>query len=378
MVVKVDFNKSSPPFVLCTHWGTYVCIDETTGKMVHRPPKECPINLVFVETNSDIRIFHISNDGRSQSYRTYPSLKSWEIEQDESTGKTTIRDAGLFASAEQDGRITISRNECHPWEKFARVPLENAYLSKAVIGATIPKFRRGHSIPKIIHQTYMHNELPENLKNNTKKLRDNNRDYAYRLWVDNDIEDFIHDIYGYDILELYLKIDKSYGACRADLFRYLCVYKLGGVYLDIKSNASRKLSEIILPHDEYLISQWDNESNGKRPNFGNHPELSHIPGGEYEQWHIIASPGHPYLEQTIKTVLNNIKKYNASRSGVGKQGVLRLSGPIAYTTAISPIIDLYPHRFIKSEIDGLQFNAIGEHTKLFRSHYASLKTPIVV
>ena len=50
---------------------------------------------------------------------------------------------------------------------------------------------------------------------------------------------YIRREYGESILSCYLRIDPVYGAARADLFRYLLLYRTGGVYLDIKSAARR-------------------------------------------------------------------------------------------------------------------------------------------
>lgn len=76
-----------------------------------------------------------------------------------------------------------------------------------------------------------------------------NPGWEHRLYDDADIEAFIRESYGDEILAYYHRIDRRYGAARADLFRYLLLYRLGGVYLDIKSTTVRPLDEVLRPDE---------------------------------------------------------------------------------------------------------------------------------
>lgn len=73
----------------------------------------------------------------------------------------------------------------------------------------------------------------------------------------------LHNYYGQRIWEYYLRINKKYGAARADLLRYLVLYALGGVYLDLKSTVLYPLSLNIQQGDSFLIMYWDCFSGGK-------------------------------------------------------------------------------------------------------------------
>ncbi|MCA3362157.1 MAG: hypothetical protein INF74_09420, partial [Roseomonas sp.] len=61
-----------------------------------------------------------------------------------------------------------------------------------------------------------------------------NPDWEYRLYEDADCERFIRENYDAETFKLFRSIHPDYGAARADFFRYLLLYRLGGVYLDIK------------------------------------------------------------------------------------------------------------------------------------------------
>jgi mannosyltransferase OCH1-like enzyme len=173
------------------------------------------------------------------------------------------------------------------------------------------------------------------------------------------------------MLDYYNKINPKYGACRADLFRYLLMYKEGGVYLDIKSAIKYPLNKIILPDDEYILSYWD------------HPIKKSATGnsmGEYQQWHVICRPKHPFLYAVINDVIKNIDNYNIETDGVGKPGVLKVTGPIAYTKAIMPIVDKYNCRIVElNDYIGLIYNNLQQsHKNLFsKAHYSKISEPII-
>jgi mannosyltransferase OCH1-like enzyme len=168
-------------------------------------------------------------------------------------------------------------------------------------------------------------------------------------------------------------INPKYGAARADFFRYLLMYREGGVYLDIKSGAKFPFNNIIFPDDEYILCHWELPAQ---------TEILLNQYGEYQQWHIICKPSHPFLGAVIKSVMENIKTYRIS-DGIGKPGVLKVTGPIVYTEAIMPIVDNYKHRLItNNNIIGLIYNNLSgnlNHENRFaKPHYSKIKEPIIV
>ncbi len=192
---------------------------------------------------------------------------------------------------------------------------------------------------------------------------------------------FIGSIYGQDVLRYYNSIDPAYGAARADLFRYLLIYKCGGVYLDIKSGLEQPLDEIIEPDDTYILSRWGGDD-PKFRGWGFHPELFEDYGvGEFQQWHVIAAPGHPFLRAAIQRVLANIGMYIPAFHGVGAEGVIRTTGPVAYTRAIMPLLPAFPHRLVEAHSElGLVYSTLEDqrgHFTLFPRHYHNQTVPVV-
>ena len=188
---------------------------------------------------------------------------------------------------------------------------------------------RKQKIPRIIHQTYKTSRLPYELTENVEKLKRMNPTFEYRFYNDEDCVNFIKDNYPEEKLKLYLSINDSYGPAKADYFRYLLMYKVGGVYLDIKSSTTTPLEETLQQTDEYLLSHWAGRDWAEELNYSL---------GEFQNWHIICKPRHEFLKKTIELVEENIKNYT---NGVGKEAVLKTTGPIPYSKAILSLLDKY-------------------------------------
>ncbi len=200
----------------------------------------------------------------------------------------------------------------------------------------LPEIKPEQALPRRIYQTYKSKDrLPQELRDNIAQIKKMNPTWEYYLFDDQDIELFIKESYGEDIWKYYQCISPKYGAARADFFRYLLMYRQGGVYLDIKSTVTASLDSILLPDDKFILSHWDNEPGHKYEAFGRFPELQTIlPRGEYLQWYIVSIAGHPFLRAVILRVMENIDSYHPWRDGVGLFGTLRTTGPLAYTLAI--------------------------------------------
>lgn len=227
-------------------------------------------------------------------------------------------------------------------------------------------------IPKKIFQLIADkNKINSEFQRNINYIKNLNPDWEYRLYDDSEMTEYILENYGSKFLDYYNKINPKYGAARADFFRYLLMYKEGGVYLDIKSASKYPLSQIILPDDEYILSYWDMPMQ-----FAN---VDHSMG-EFQQWHIICRPRHPFLYAVLEQVIKNIDNYNSS-VGFGKLAVLKVTGPIAYTKAILPVLNKYNHRIIElNDYAGLLYNNLQtSHKNLFsKTHYSKISEPVII
>ena len=243
----------------------------------------------------------------------------------------------------------------------------------------LPPVKRSNGIPRMIHQTFPRRTLPGELRENMLNIKNLNPEWEYKFYDDAAVLEFIESNYGENVVELFNRINPSYGAARADLFRYLLMYRCGGVYLDIKASTTRPLRTSLRDDDQYVLSHWRNRPMDCHAGYGLYPEVGGR--GEYQQWHIIAAAGHPFLRGVLAKVLRNIEEYVPYLDGVARRGVLRATGPIAYTLAIKPLLDQHPHRVAASEESlGLQYSvyaAYNHHRLLFRKHYTTNPEPVV-
>ena len=231
-------------------------------------------------------------------------------------------------------------------------------------------------IPRIIWQTAKDkNKIPLDLLNCVNKIKDMNQNWEHRLFDDGLQLAKLQEVCNDRFMRAYKRIEPRYGAARADLFRYVMIYLYGGAYFDLKSGTSRPLDDILRPDDEFLISQWDNSSKGLFPGVGFRKSIKDIPGGEYQQWFIIARPGHPFLAAAIERALLNIETYNPYMHGYGGDAVLRLVGPDVYTRGIRDLEERCAHRFVNSWKDGLIYSMLPSaqsHKDLDPNHYGSV------
>jgi len=234
-------------------------------------------------------------------------------------------------------------------------------------------------IPRILWQTTRDRRAirPE-LAACIDRLTSGNPGWEHRLFDDASQLEFLRAVCSERFLAAYARIQPRYGAARADLFRYVAVYLHGGAYLDLKSGTTRPLDEILRPDDRYILSQWDNGPDGMFPEVGTRKTLRDIPGGEYEQWFVIAEPGHPFLAAVLEQVLDNVDRYTPFRFGHGGKGVLEVMGPNAYTRTIHALRAQHPHRMICAWTEGLRytmFDDLKAHQGLDPGHYLHSMLP---
>lgn len=246
----------------------------------------------------------------------------------------------------------------------------------------VPFIAPGTGIPRVLNQIFLAgwDAVPDELRDGSvPALRARNPEWQYRFFDATAATEFIGRVYGPEMLRLYQSIDPAYYAARGDLLRYLVIYAEGGVYLDMKSDIVMPLDSLLRPDDACLLSQWPSDPGHRYGAAGRHPELSHVPGGEYQQWFVIAAPGHPFLRAVIERVVGNLTSYSAFRDGVGATGVLNATGPIAYTLAINPILGDHPHRMIRSLDEGVMRYSVFPDRMGHKDtgHYAYVTRPIV-
>jgi mannosyltransferase OCH1-like enzyme len=192
-------------------------------------------------------------------------------------------------------------------------------------------------IPKIIHQTFKTKKLPLELQEVVFRFKDTCPTFEHRLYDDDDMYNFIKDNYDEETLSLYNMINPKLGMARADFFRYLLIYKVGGFYFDIKSCTERDLT-CWAENFKFITAHWC---------YRNHSDTLNYELGEFQNWHIISEPGHPILELTITRMKENIRNYVYQPDKVDhKTDVLNVTGPLCYSRAILETKDKYKDGYL--------------------------------
>ena len=165
-------------------------------------------------------------------------------------------------------------------------------------------------IPKIIWQSWKTKDLDPLIQDRLHTMMAMNPDYKHFLLTDDEIDHFVHTEYADcpDILACYDRLNII--VAKVDFWRYLVLYKYGGVYLDMDSTINQSLDGLIRPDDEAIITREG------------HP-------GIFVQWALIFNAGHPILKSTIDLIVRNIQT-NAFPNDIHK-----MTGPTAFTQGVN-------------------------------------------
>lgn len=162
-------------------------------------------------------------------------------------------------------------------------------------------------IPRLIHQTAKTADIPEQWRGFQRRVRELHPDWTYRLWTDEDNLAFVASELP-DFLGVFTRLPKN--IMRADAIRYVLMYKLGGLYLDLDF-------EMLKPFD---LTQYDCvlplETDGE---FG--------PTSRVGNAFFASAPGHPFF----KAVLDDLRAHPPIGEDVN---VLTATGPLYITSVL--------------------------------------------
>lgn len=112
---------------------------------------------------------------------------------------------------------------------------------------------------KIIHQIWLQgeNNIPEKYNDNIKSIKKINKNYEYILWDEIKILNLIKS--DKKILDTYYKF--SYMHQKIDFAKYVILYKLGGIYIDIDAEALKPINLLVKKFNNYdLIISYINSN----------------------------------------------------------------------------------------------------------------------
>ena len=151
-------------------------------------------------------------------------------------------------------------------------------------------------VPKIIWQTINTNRVPAYMKTFADSWIDLNPEYEYRFFDDNDILQFLKTDFP-EYFEGYNQL--KYGASKADLWRYLIIYKYGGIYADLDCRCLNPLRSWIDPTSSFVTQLGINK--------------------DICQWLMISEPQNPVFLKAAHQTLLNSENNNCQTSHYGFQ-----------------------------------------------------------
>jgi mannosyltransferase OCH1-like enzyme len=140
-------------------------------------------------------------------------------------------------------------------------------------------------IPLNIFQTWCTKTMPLRMLRNILSIKNSNPEFHFYFFDDADCETFIEKHFPTEVLYSFRALIP--GAYKADLWRYCVLYKLGGIYMDIKYHPLRPFRLIQLTQQEHWVLDADNN-------------------GVYNAV-MVCKPGNPILLKAIAQIVANVK-----------------------------------------------------------------------
>eukprot|EP00912_Choanoflagellata_sp_UC4_P000301 UC4_evm3s182 len=188
-------------------------------------------------------------------------------------------------------------------------------------------------IPSIIHQTWKTIIVPSWAENHVNSWKELNPKHQHILYSDHEIEEYIAKKHP----ELVPAWEKMLPIHKADLFRYVILFDIGGVYSDLDVTCS-------VP-----VREWTQ----KRRNFQNiglivgfeavvgQKELDlHMYARKFQivQWTMASVPGHPVLKRVLQKIVDIFSM--KSKEELALASVIRTTGPAVWSDAVAEHIEI--------------------------------------
>jgi mannosyltransferase OCH1-like enzyme len=174
-------------------------------------------------------------------------------------------------------------------------------------------------IPKIIHQTWKTEEIPNELIFCVDSWKHKNPNWRHILWTHEMMDDFVKERFP-EVYEFYSGY--KFEIFRADLFRLLVLHDMGGVYVDLDMECIKNLDNLFDEHikDSSLCFS-------KRPRM--FAKMYNVPV-YIQNFFIASSPRNKVLKQIIDDVVGRGVDHDVKK-------VVHITGPLGVTESLNKL-----------------------------------------
>ncbi|KAH3673304.1 hypothetical protein WICMUC_003764 [Wickerhamomyces mucosus] len=207
-------------------------------------------------------------------------------------------------------------------------------------------YRPNEPLPKYIWQTWkvheLEDEFPEKFKAFTKEWKELSEGYVYQLIPDSSVLPLLEKLYASTprVIQAYKLLPKP--ILKADFFRYLLLFAMGGIYSDIDTVLLKNPKEWV-SFNETIYNEPNNvglvigiEADPDRPDWNTY----YANRVQFCQWTIQAKKGHPALGEIIAQIVEKTlkKHYDGTIDKVvGKDAgddIMNWTGPGLFTDSL--------------------------------------------
>ena len=223
-------------------------------------------------------------------------------DQDEKLVSKALGDIADQIRDDEEANITNSENLVRLSEKHMQIQIK---MQSEKDGTRMGSF------PKIIHQTWKNETVPEEWKLSPEMWKKHHPEYEYRLWTDENNRNFIEERFPW-FLETYDGF--KYNIQRADAVRYFILYVYGGIYSDLDIEPTRSLDTVLQQyHDQGArIVLMNSENTFLEPLCASNCFM-------------VSVPKHPFWLMMVDSMMKNKK----SKLWMGRHAhVMNSTGPV--------------------------------------------------
>lgn len=206
-------------------------------------------------------------------------------------------------------------------------------------------------------------KLPECVKDVMEENKKQNPEYTFKFYDYDAIKKYIYENTNERIINTFNLINPECYTCISDFFRYIIIYKEGGIYLDVKTKINKPLREWVTD-DKIHIGVWIWHDYNELDYYY---DSNHKPKSSKRQMlqnAFMFPPRHSLLKNVIHDMCNQLNNH--------VNDILEATGPNMYTRSIAPQLKYYDYKIYDDGDDLYNNNITFDGT--YGKYYDFMKT----